>query len=543
MEVQYSRLEDAVNEVRSSLSLAPVSDVKSTAETKQHELSMNTINSINSSEDLEDDIPSPSTESLASAPIRSLYEVTQKPIQEASTAHSPPTSQSSGTVLNPDFISKGIIDLPEAERLAALYLSRIDFFFYGNLQKYPDFATIRKVSTLLALCVCTVAALHDPHGSESYEKLSHEISCVVSTLMFKPRWGLEDIRSLCIASYWLSDMAWMLSGIGMRKAISMHFHKAHFAQPGSDKEGYMKSQLWLFLYLNNEQISLLQGVPPSGIGRDYVKWEHHMSSPFSSNADFRYVSHIDLLLLLSQVRELFGLDTSKPIPEMLVPQLREFNNKIDRWGSAWSGKLNANRVIGDFPSEAVKLNYHFAKFYLCSHAFRGLHFGEEDEFILLRDTEDIAATAITTAISVLQLLLDSKELREGLVGSPHYFHTMFTFTAVFLLKLPLKYTELVSNFDMTSVLQTIRKVVDVFVLCACAKQHLLHRITVGLDRLLEAAEQRQRNKETKFVHHDSTNGNSESGFGEQLQLNDPLMENFDFLASMPLTWSTSFYSM
>lgn len=336
MKQHFSRLEAALNEARVALSLPPVV-ARDTYEIADEETKVRETEVNEEDPDIVDENMAVKTsESLASAPIRSLYEITRlhSPREDENT-----DIQSSGLVFQPDFISRGVIKLAEAERLAKSYLNRLDHYFYGHLEKYPDFASIRKTSTMLALCICTVAALHDPLGSDAYEKLSKELRSLVASLMFRPRLGLEDIRSLCIGCYWLSDMTWMLSALAIRKAISMQFHKAHLAQPETDHDRFLRSQVWLFIYLNNEQISMLQGVPSSGMPRDFVKWEEHMSSPFANDADLRCVSHIDLLLLLSRARELYGLDTTKPIPQMLIPQLRDFNIQVDRWGATWSGKL------------------------------------------------------------------------------------------------------------------------------------------------------------------------------------------------------------
>ncbi|KAK9374423.1 uncharacterized protein V1513DRAFT_445610 [Lipomyces chichibuensis] len=553
IERHISRLEAAFNETRGQLSLPPrvFIDVGETADedakARDTEVSDEDLDAIDS------DMAIPTADGLASAPIRSLYAVTMlRSLHEEENAD----IQSSGIVFQPDFISKGVINLAAAERLAKSYLTRLDHYFYGHLEKYPDFASIRKTSTVLALSVCTVAALHDPLGSDLYDKLSRELQSLVAKLIFRPRLGLEEIRSLCIGSYWLPDMTWMLSGLGIRKAISLQYPKAHLDQPNTDHTGFLHSQLWLFIYLCNEHVSILQGVPPTGVTRDFVKWQQHMASPFATDADLRCVSHIDLLLILSRARELYGLDMTKPIPQMLIPQLREFSTQVDRWAATWSHELPRNKCLGDFPSEAVRLQYHFAKFYLCSHAFRGLHTNEESGVSLSHELEDIAACAITTAFAVLDTLLESDELKAGLVGVPHYFHTMYAFVAVFLLKVSTRYTQHV-NVDRQLVIQTIRKVVDVFASSPCARQHLVHRITRGLKEILDRC----------VAEHNAANGLSSSNGGNggalydeslkhdhdhaagvaNLTMSDSLepldQEIFDFWSSLPPSWLIDYSAM
>lgn len=202
------------------------------------------------------------------------------------------------------------------------------------------------------------------------------------------------------------------------------------------------------------------------------------------------------------------------------------------------------------------MNYHFAKFYLCSHAFRGLQTNEEFGVSLSHDLEDIADCAVATAFAILQLLLESEELKVGLVGGPHYFHTMFAFAAVFLLKVSTRYTQHV-NVDIELVLRTITQVADVFGSYPCARQHLVHRITRGLKEMLERSE----------AIHNMTNGlsslqgvNAGASHDNQLEeqhrqesgnvnpaVSDALraldLENFDFISSMPVSWPTDFDAM
>lgn len=475
-------MQSALNEVRASLSLPQIQAVDE-EDALYEDSSLHEGDLGNESLDsVEDNTIHP--ENLASAPIRSLYEVTKSVELQKGRTHS------EGTLVEPDFISRDIITLAEAEQLTKFYLGRLDHFFYDYLGQYSDLAQVRKTSTLLAVTLCTVASLHDPLGSELYDKLGRELRNVVGSLLFRQNLGLEDIKALCMAAYWISDMTWILSALAARKATSLQYHTSHLNQPNTDEEGFHQSQMWLLIYLSNEQISILQGAPSSAMGSNFIKFENHIASPFSSETDLRLTSHIDLLLILSRVRELYGMDTTKPIPPILIPQLRDFNVHLDRWGIAWSAKLARNKWLGNFPSEAVKLHWRFAKFYVCSHAFWGLNAvpsPSSASTTLSGDLEDISICAITTAISILQLLIDSEELRASLIGVPHYFHTMFAFAAVFLLKIATRFRQYV-NVDVELVFSISKQVLEIFKQCSCARQHLVHRISQGLTKMIEQCE-------------------------------------------------------
>ncbi|PGH18207.1 hypothetical protein AJ79_00545 [Helicocarpus griseus UAMH5409] len=499
MAQQVSSLQRALNEARAALSLGPIvsadgldttDEVAATAATSDPEPTEEGLNAAEANN---------APDTLASAPIKSLYEVTKPGDAQA---HEGSEVRFSGLVIEPDFISRGVITLAEADQLAKSYLGRLDHFFYGLVQqKYGNISEIRKTSTLLAVTLCTIASLHDPLGSEVYEKLSRELRNVASSLMFRHRLGLEDIKALCMGSYWLGDMTWILSALVARKAIAMHYHTSHLNQPTTGKEGFYQSQMWLLIYLANEQISLLRGAPPASVDRDFVNWETHLASPYAGEIDRRLVSHIDLLMLLSRVRQVYGVDTMKPIQEHMVPQLRGFLAQLDQWSTTWTGTLARNKWLGNFPSEAVKLHGHFARFFVCSLAFRGLSVTSSSTSsapnqplsppppttTLLPSLQSIAASAIATALTILHQLIDSDDLRACLVGVPHYFHTMFAFAAVFLLKVATRYRAHV-DVDPALVFSTSRQVLDVFSHCPCARQHLVHRIAGGLKEMIERCE-------------------------------------------------------
>ncbi|KAK9254592.1 hypothetical protein V1507DRAFT_455150 [Lipomyces tetrasporus] len=556
MKRHFNRLQVALNEARAALSLPPVL-VMDEIDTADEEAKVRETDIL--SDDALDTVEGTlAPDSLASAPMHSLYEVTTlRSINETNrandTANAQSDMQSRGLVVDPDFITRGVITIAEAEQLAKLYLGRLDHFFYGHLQHYLDFASIRKTSTLLALTVCTVASFHDPLGSELYDKLSRELRNLASSLMFRPRLGINEIKALCMSCYWLADMSWMMSALVARKAVSMQYHTKHLDQPDTDREDFCCSQMWLLIYLSNEQISMLQGVPQSGVSPNYVNWERHMASPFATEADLRLVSHIAMLLIISRVRELFGLDTRKKFPSIHVPHLREFHAQLDRWGASWSGRLARNKHIGHFPSEAVKLHWHFSKFYICSHAFRGLPTTSDVVTgTLPPELQDVAECAITTAFSVLDLVLESEEIKAALVGMPHYFHTMFAFAAVFLLKVATRYTQYV-QVDIERVFSTIRQVLQVFGQCPCARQHLVHRIASGLHEMLHRCELQQAAEVMAVTKRAAGDANTdrqtlteaESALnGVDLGVLDDLqpleLENFDFLSALPASWLTEF---
>jgi hypothetical protein len=92
-----------------------------------------------------------------------------------------------------------------------------------------------------------------------------------------------------------------------------------------------------------------------------------------------------------------------------------------------------------------------------------------------------AVAAVSAAVSIVESLLIDPDLREGLVGIPHYLHTMTAFACVFLLKVaaqyPGQFIEDAVMLDLTS------RLVQQFRSTAVGKFHLVHLMADGLEKL------------------------------------------------------------
>lgn len=95
-----------------------------------------------------------------------------------------------------------------------------------------------------------------------------------------------------------------------------------------------------------------------------------------------------------------------------------------------------------------------------------------------------ALGAVSAAISILEFLLHDADLRNSLIGVPHYFHTMITFAGHFLLEASTKYGEQLSS-DQSYVFSLIQNIIHLFHTTPCIEQHPIHRMAVGLDRKLQ----------------------------------------------------------
>lgn len=112
----------------------------------------------------------------------------------------------------PDMIARNVLHARSAGALFDFYRDKLDQFLYGILGASSSLSEARLASPLLVDAVCTVAALHTT--SENYASCRAVFMQQVSTQMFSKRKSPDDVRGLCIAAFWLSDISWSLMGLG-----------------------------------------------------------------------------------------------------------------------------------------------------------------------------------------------------------------------------------------------------------------------------------------------------------------------------------------
>lgn len=287
---------------------------------------------------------SPREEGLAHAPIDSLYQITRLSALRSDTSpdgRSMP-SKRNGSKMLVDFISKGLVSVQDAERLLDVFLGRIDHFLYtigsGRYRKLED---LRRGSPILTACILTVAALHDPDSNHLYHICIREFRRLMSASMFDRHMNQDSMRAMCIATYWLHDLSWMISGYAIRRAMELNLSSNYQRVLTSNNEDAMNNlRIWYVLYVCDRHLSILYGRP--SIVRDDVSiagWEKLMTKPIFTESDKRLISQMVLLIIMGNVRELFGPDSGEPIPEAFAPKLMSFSLQIDHWMGFWSTEL------------------------------------------------------------------------------------------------------------------------------------------------------------------------------------------------------------
>lgn len=292
----------------------------------------------------------------AHIPIESLYELTRLRSLKGETVEEQPCDHN-------DFISRGLISIDRAEALLQYYQVHLDPYIYGLASKYKSLETLRRSSSLLTACICTVAASHQAGDPQIYEICNDEFRRLISGSMFERRVSLDYIRALVIGSYWLSDVSWTMMGLAIRRAGDINLPK-YYNQIVNDSfaprnDGYLGGgsgsgdlspaaetaidavRLWYLLYICDQHLSILYTRAPMIREDETIRgWRAYLESSSASQADLRISSQLALMIQLSGVRQFFGVDATKVIPRGSMPHINTFSHHLDKWLAYWSSKLS-----------------------------------------------------------------------------------------------------------------------------------------------------------------------------------------------------------
>jgi len=424
-----------------------------------------------------------------SEPMGSLYEVTRLRNIRSNQAR---TTRKPG-VEDPleDFISRGVIAQAEAEELYAHFHRTLNHYLWVGLEEiHSSLDSVRRSSSLLAATILTVTALHIPTSVETFDKCYLEFLALVSSSMFSRYHSIDDVRGLCIAAFWLSDVSWKLCGHAIRIATELNIHQSFYRALEGDRDHFLRSRLWYMLYVCDHHFSIAYGRPPM-ISESLQIREHEtfLRSPLAGPLDMRILSQVALFQILTKAHDCFAeqrlphQQAANPaaLPEAYFPQLRGFNLEIDQWRIRWQSRQIVNRHIGSFPPMGNVLYSYFAKLQLNSLAIKGINVTQGK---LTTERKDFANLAISAATSILTFILEEPDLRRALVGTPLYVHTMIAFASVFLMKIAAKGGSMGLNLESVFVWNLIERMIDLLQSSVTSDRHLLYHIAAGLEQML-----------------------------------------------------------
>jgi hypothetical protein len=146
---------------------------------------------------------------LAAAPMASLFEVTKLQNIRNNIQAALPNPQSKINLTN-DFLSQGKISVNDAEELFHQFNISLNQYLWGGVALLHDNLTsVRESSPMLSAAILAVTALHIPGREHIFDLAYAEFLALVGESMFNTSHSLDDVRSLCIGAFWLSDVSCM----------------------------------------------------------------------------------------------------------------------------------------------------------------------------------------------------------------------------------------------------------------------------------------------------------------------------------------------
>lgn len=190
----------------------------------------------------------PGTASLVTAPMGSLFEVTQL---SHSRENSPTRQHAPDRVVATDFISRGVIDQAEAEELFSYFDQRLNHYLWdGTAMPHKELLSVRQASSLLTAAVLAITALHIPNKERTFDTCYGEFARLASDSMLNRHHSFDDLRALCIGAFWLSDVSWKLSGYAVRIATERNLHQCYRKAMLGSPEHREQARLWYLLYVS-----------------------------------------------------------------------------------------------------------------------------------------------------------------------------------------------------------------------------------------------------------------------------------------------------
>jgi hypothetical protein len=146
-------------------------------------------------------------DAIVAVPMGSLYEVT-KLRNLRSNPRGYFQHETTAPLEKSDFIARGDVSIDEAEELFEIFDHSLNQYLWGGiLLVHKDLLSVRRSSSLLLAAILAVTALHTPGRSSTFDICYSEFFALVRESMLDRYHTLDDIRGLCTAAFWLSDVS------------------------------------------------------------------------------------------------------------------------------------------------------------------------------------------------------------------------------------------------------------------------------------------------------------------------------------------------
>lgn len=117
-----------------------------------------------------------------------------------------------GSTVSADLILKDVLPLGVAKECFAYFMDHLNQYLHCVLDSQDTLESARARSPLLLAAVCTVACLCS--NSSFYRSCHAQLKSEVSEIFFTQDHSYDDVRALCIAAFWLDDVAPTISAVG-----------------------------------------------------------------------------------------------------------------------------------------------------------------------------------------------------------------------------------------------------------------------------------------------------------------------------------------
>jgi hypothetical protein len=447
---------------------------------------------------------------LPHVPIRSVYHLTKlsalrSPDDSAEkyprgAAPSRTNRHDQGEAMPNDLVSRGLLSLEDAERLFSLYIDRLDHYMYGVVNsRYRHLVHVRRKSPILTAAILTVAAMHEPHGgSDLYTICNGEFRRLVTLSLLDRRVDRDYLRALGVASYWLNDISWVLSGVACRRAAEFDAVD-HYTRltTHNDEDSADFIRVWYLIYICDQHLSTLYARECASredaaiVGYEAVS---KLLGGIINTGDQRLLSQVALLQTIHSVRELFGSEGSARhmTPAVLLTQIKGFSRQLDQWLDQWRSTFpEYQEGFGAFPRKGALFHYHFAKLYLYSHTFQW----KRSTAMLPPELSEPAHGAVSAATSILNMIISDPDVGVALVGLPCYVQSMIGFACMVLARLACAPGDDSNLVERAHVIDLISRLKAVYEATPVGRWHLVHLMPRGFERVLATLRQQNGQEE------------------------------------------------
>ncbi|KAE8325302.1 hypothetical protein BDV39DRAFT_105504 [Aspergillus sergii] len=432
---------------------------------------------------------------LVTVPMRNLYELTRLKNLRVNAGWRPNSS-----LIQDDFISQGVVTLAEAEYLFDRFM-RINnrLLWDGILPFHRTLDSVRRASTLLAAVVLTIGALHTPGKTEAFHQSYDVFVSLVCGSSLSRNHSVDDVRALCIGAFYLANLSWKLSGQATRIAAEIGLHQSYQKLIQGDNTQRDRVCLWYATYVCDHQFSIAHGRPPAAVDDESIRnIERFMHTTEVHPGDARLAAQVALFAILTEAYVAFGNELDRPLEDKDFDKLWVSNVAIDQWRLHWQPRSKDCAALGSYPSKALVLYYHFARFQLNSLALRGIspsgltsnpELTSESPLSLAH--REAANTAIAAATSTLTLILEDDDLRRAFPGVPVFTYTMVAFCATFLLKMAATWEKSSTQFGLAintrHIVSLVQRSADLLANVAMSlnERHLARHIATGMLEMLQ----------------------------------------------------------